>query len=244
MEGAIPRMATASSQKMRPRGEVADSGNGASLSQTAWEALRADIISGKLAPNARLRIARLRQTYGIGASPLREALSRLVADGFVVSMDRRGFMVAPISLKDFRDLTDLRKLLEKEALRLSIRNGDDAWEAAVIGACHRLSKAQARLSARDPAGFEEWERLNREFHETLVAACPSGWILRFRRSVYDYAERYRRLCLSLTTVPRDVQKEHHQLRDAALARDVEGAQAVMDDHLERTYRKVELSKKL
>jgi DNA-binding GntR family transcriptional regulator len=153
-------------------------------------------------------------------------------------------MVAPISLKEFRDLTDLRKLLEKEALRLSITSGDDAWEAGVIGACHRLSKAQTRLSSRDASSFEEWERLNRKFHETLVAACPSAWILRFRRSAYDYAERYRRLCLTLTAVSRDVQKEHHQLRDAALARDVASVHALIDDHLERTFRKVEASKKL
>lgn len=238
-------MAASLIRKIQLRDDVnSDDAAGVSLSQVAWEALRADIISGKLAPDARLRIAGLRGIYGIGASPLREALSRLVADGFVISVDRRGFMVAPISLKEFRDLTDLRKLLEKEALRLSITSGDDGWEAGVIGACHRLSKAQARLSSRDAGSFEEWEALNREFHETLVAACPSAWILRFRRSAYDYAERYRRLCLSLTSVSRDVQKEHTQLRDAAVARDIAGAHALIDDHLERTFRKVEASKKL
>ena len=232
-------------RKIQPRDDAtSDDAAGVSLSQTAWEALRADIISGKLAPDTRLRIAGLRSAYGIGASPLREALSRLVADGFVISVDRRGFMVAPISLKEFRDLTDLRKLLEKEALRLSITSGDDAWEARIIGACHRLSKAQGRLSSSDPGSFEEWEQLNREFHEALVAACPSAWILRFRRSAYDYAERYRRLCLSVSAVSRDVQKEHYQLRDAAIARDVVSAHALIDDHLERTFRKVEASKKL
>jgi DNA-binding GntR family transcriptional regulator len=232
-------------RKIQPRDDAnSDDAAGVSLSQTAWEALRADIISGKLAPDTRLRIAGLRSTYGIGASPLREALSRLVADEFVISVDRRGFMVAPISLKEFRDLTDLRKLLEKEALRLSITSGDDAWEAGIIGACHRLSKAQARLSSRDLGSFEEWEKLNREFHEALVAACPSAWILRFRRSAYDYAERYRRLCLSVSAVSRDVQKEHYQLRDAAIERDIVSAHALIDDHLERTFRKVEASKKL
>jgi GntR family carbon starvation induced transcriptional regulator len=239
-------MAASLVQKLQPRddGSADDASAGVSLSQIAWEALRTDIISGKLPPNMRLRIAGLRSVYGIGASPLREALSRLVADGFVISVDRRGFMVAPISLKEFRDLTDLRKLLEKEALKLSISGGDDAWEAGVIGACHSLSKAQARLSSRDAGSFEEWERRNREFHETLVAACPSAWILRFRSSAYDYAERYRRLCLSLTAASRDVQKEHYQLRDAAIARDVACACRLIDDHLERTFRKVEASKKL
>jgi GntR family carbon starvation induced transcriptional regulator len=79
-----------------------------SLTQVAWQKLRTDIICGKLRPKTRLRIGKLRDLYGIGASPLREALSRLVPDGFVVSLDRRGFMVAPISLREFRELNDLR----------------------------------------------------------------------------------------------------------------------------------------
>src|SRR5476649_1901170 len=64
------------------------------LTQIAWQKLRDDIICGKLRPKTRLRIGKLRELYGIGASPLREALSRLVPDGFVVSLDRRGFIVA------------------------------------------------------------------------------------------------------------------------------------------------------
>jgi DNA-binding GntR family transcriptional regulator len=215
-----------------------------SLSQIAWQAMRDAIISGKLAPKSRLRIAKLRDMFGIGASPLREALSRLVADGLVISLDRRGFMVAPISLAEFRDLTDMRKLLEKEALRLALLHGDDAWESRVIAAFHRLGKAQQRVNAQEPDALEEWERLNEEAHEALVSACPSQWLLRFRRTVYAYTTRYRRICLSVTTVARDVQSEHRKLRDAALARDIAQVHKIIDEHLERTFRKALASGKL
>src|SRR5262245_5521788 len=100
----------------RPRHLLMESDGGADdvnldvpLTQVAWQRIRDDIICGKLRPNARLRIGKLRELYGIGASPLREALSRLVPDGFVNSLDRRGFVVAPISLSEFRELTDVRK---------------------------------------------------------------------------------------------------------------------------------------
>lgn len=209
-----------------------------SLSQVAWQTLRQDIISGKLEPNSWLRIGKLRESYGIGASPLREALSRLVSDGFVIAQERRGFLVAPMSLAEFRDLTNLRKLLEKEALKSSLQHGDDEWEANVLAAYHRLSRVQKRLTPDDENAREEWEMRNHDFHESLVAACTSPYTLRFRSMVYGYTERYRRVCLSIYSVKRDVHEEHSQLCDAALSRDLEKVCDIADRHLEATYTKI------
>ena len=214
-----------------------------SLTQSAWQKLRTDIICGKLRPNARLRIGKLREIYGIGASPLREALSRLVPDGFVVSLDRRGFMVAPISLREFRELTDLRKLLEKEAAKLALANGDDAWEGRVVASLHRIAKLQTRSAGKMSKTMKEWESLNEAFHEALLSGCQSIWLLNFRRTVYFYAKRYLRVCLSAATI-RDLQKDHRAMTDAAINRDAARLQSLIEDQLERNYRKIEQSGKL
>ena len=214
------------------------------LVDVAWRRLRDDIVSGRLAPDARLRVAKLRELYGIGASPLREALSRLASDGFVRSIERRGFVVAPVSLAEFRDLTNVRKNLEREALRLSLENGGDEWESRVTADFYRLSKAQERFDPADPETLRYWEEVNREFHETLVSACTSPWTLQFRRTVYSFAERYRRICQTVTTISRDVHEEHMQIKDAALARDGETLMTLIDEHLERTYLKVVASGKI
>ncbi|HEX7766525.1 MAG TPA: FCD domain-containing protein [Nitrospira sp.] len=208
------------------------------LVDLAWRNIHEDIVSGRLAPGTRLRIAKLRELYGVGASPLREALSRLSADGFVQSIERRGFMVAPVSLAEFRDLTNVRKLLEFEALRLSLRHGDEAWEAQLAAVFYRLGKAQERLKADDPTMLVQWEAVNRDFHEVLVSACNSPWTLQLRRTVYSFAERYRRICQTEYSVSRDVHEEHAQIMDAALKRDVDRICALIDEHLERTYQKV------
>jgi len=208
------------------------------LSLLAWHKLRAEIISGSLPPGSRLRIGMLRDVYGIGASPLREALFRLVSDGFVIAQERRGFTVAPMSIAEFRDLTNMRKLLEKEALRSSLANGDDAWEANVLAAFHRLSKAHKRLAAKEEGAVEEWEVLNGAFHNALVSACDSPYTLRFRSNVYAYTQRYRCICLSITSVSRDALVEHQHLCDLALARDIKKILVVIDCHLEATYVKV------
>ncbi|MEQ1956662.1 GntR family transcriptional regulator [Mesorhizobium yinganensis] len=228
----------------RPIGDVDDESEGSSQAVAAWQILREDILSGELAPQTRLRIGMLNRKYKIGPSPLREALSRLVSDNLVVSLDRRGFMVVPISLPDFRDLTDMRKMLEKQALEQSLKHGDEKWEAALVAALYRLERVQERIDRGDVTAINEWEGLNKEYHDALVSACPSGWLLRLREQVYVCAERYRRICLSTKSVERNVKQEHDQIRTAALARNMQVLGPLIDQHLERTFNKVASSGKL
>jgi GntR family carbon starvation induced transcriptional regulator len=223
---------------------VDSSGGPGGLAHTAWKAIRDDIIAGRLNPAFRLRLSKLRERYRIGGTPLREALSRLTAEGFVTSNEGRGFAVAPISLAEFRELTDLRKLLEKECLRLSIEHGDIKWEGGILASLHQLADAHRRIGQGDRATVEEWERLNQEFHNALVAACPSAWLRHFRELIYLYTERYRRICLTTPATGRDVHREHKQLCDAVLGRDVDRAHQLIDEHLERTFRKVRASGRL
>ena len=64
---------------------------------------------------------------------------------------------------DLRDLGGVRVLLETHALRESIANGDDDWEAGIIAAFHRLTRAQERLDAGGEDAAREWEERNRRF---------------------------------------------------------------------------------
>jgi DNA-binding GntR family transcriptional regulator len=134
------------------------------LVERAYLNLRNDIVCGKLSPGERLRVEHLKDQYEVGAGTLREALSLLVADALVTSEGQRGFRVAPISLADLEDVTNTRVMLETEALRQSIRNGDSRWEAAVASTYDMLTDAESDLAG---AGSELWERHNKAFHETF-----------------------------------------------------------------------------
>lgn len=206
------------------------------LIEYACERLRHDIVSGKLEPGARLRVEVLKDVYGVGASTLREALSLLIADALVTAEGQRGFRIAPMSMGDLRDLTDLRKLLENAALRVSLTDGDDEWEAGVVAAYHRLSLIEERVYDDPLTLGPEWEDRNRTFHEALIGASHSRWLKHFRAILYQQSERYRRLALlSYRTLSRNVHDEHKAIMEAVLARDVDRACALMDDHLERTF---------
>ncbi len=148
------------------------------MSANAYMMLRADIQSGALPPSAKLRAEDLAARLGTSASPMREALSRLAGEGLVVNKGQRGFWVAPISVREFREITQLRLQLEVQALRASIENGTIEWEGRVVAAFHRLSKIELQIDSRSRELRLDWERENRQYHWELISCCPSNWNLR------------------------------------------------------------------
>ncbi|NMG43022.1 FCD domain-containing protein [Aromatoleum toluvorans] len=204
------------------------------LVEAAYKRLRRDIIEGMHPPGEKLRVEHLKEQYDVGAGTLREALLLLVTDALVVGQGQRGFRVAPISLADFEDITRTRVLLETEALRQAIARGNEEWEAGLVGAFHRLSRAEQKLAEHDPGATEDWEKRNRAFHEALIAACPSRWIRHFQHILYQQSERYRRISLFRQPIPRDIHAEHQALVDATLARDATRATSILSEHILRT----------
>ena len=207
---------------------------GRTLASSVLERLRHDILECRLKPGSRLRFADLRLRYGVGTSPLREALMRLASDGLVVLEDHRGFHVAPVSKAKLLDITFMRRELETKALVLGIQNADEQWEARVVAAYHALSRKARphRNGALDP----EWESRHRAFHSALVSGCGSDWLLRFRSILFDQWDRYRRLSIKYAKDDRDFMREHRELMEAALERDADAAAYLMNRHITMSTR--------
>jgi len=219
---------------------ASDTGNrpGGVPTQTtiAIERLRADIVSGRLRPNEKLRVQALAEHYGFAASALREALSRLVTDALVVAEDQRGFRVSPVSRESLVELTDARVGIECLAIRRAIEFGDVAWESTVIGAYHRLSRC-TEIPDPNSGDMLQWSTCHQDFHQALIAACRSKWLLYFSNLLYQQSERYR--MLSTMTRPRrkrNVPKEHEELMNAVIDRDADRACALIEAHFQETTR--------
>jgi DNA-binding GntR family transcriptional regulator len=194
--------------------------------------LRRDILLGRLLPGQKLHIAQLSKGFGVSLAATREALSRLVADGLVQAIDQRGFRVSPVSNADLQDLTRTRIDIEGLALRRSINQGDKAWLTAVEAAFASLLLVPYCEPYKVPD--EAWLARHRVFHRTLVSACGSPWLLRFRDTLYEQSERYRLLSISVDPGLRDVDVEHRQIVDAVLRRDTDAAVAALTVHFLRT----------
>lgn len=206
-----------------------------SLTSQAFERLRNDIIRGELAPSERLRIQALSERYQIGATAIREALSRLVTDGLVQSEDQRGFTVAPVSREELLDLTQTRIQVEQMALRMAVANGDLEWETQVLSSFHRLSRIEHQPWSEEMV--LNWTIAHRQFHEALFVGCGSPWTIKLCRLLYDKSERYRNLsAFQGKERGRDVTSEHKDLADAAMARDAEALCKAIESHLSLTTR--------
>lgn len=197
--------------------------------------LREEIVQGVVAPGTRLKLVPLARRYEVSRGPLREAASRLAAEGLVTIEDQRGFRVSPISRADLLDVTRTRQRVEVLALRDAMEHGDLAWEGEVMATCHVL----ARVTGHDgsPAARAEFLARHRAFHEALVAACPSAYLQHFRERLYALSERYRHLAADRYAAgasSRDIAAEHRAIAEAAVARDAERACALLAAHLGET----------
>lgn len=219
---------------------IEDAGRDLPLAEQAFQLLRGRILRCEIEPGAKLKVEMLQREHGFSSSPLREALNRLAQEGLVRSDDRRGFRASPVTIADLRDVTRMRLLLDCEALRDAMRQGDDAWEAQAIAAFHQLDKVEARITGPGPLSLNaQWSVLHKRFHFALMGACTSPKLLELSSSLFDQAERYRRLSMRWRKEPRNKSAEHKRILDAVLARDAKSAVALLTDHVSRTAANVE-----
>lgn len=218
--------------------------------EEAYRLLRRDILSTRLPPGASLKLGSLKETYGLGWTPLREALSRLEAERLVTAVSNRGFAVAPVSRRELEDLVRARMVVEVPLLIESLERGGSAWEETLVTAHFRLSRC--RTAAEDPsdaAAFDDWDEKHEAFHAALVGAATSNWLLRFRNTISDQLRRHHRFLglaptlraaagrsdgheAAMAALREAMGLSHHTaLMEAALDRDVARAQRLMAEHI-------------
>jgi GntR family transcriptional regulator, carbon starvation induced regulator len=205
-----------------------------SLTSRILRLLEADLLSGELPSGEKLKIATLKQRYNCGASPIREALSHLAAQSLVVRLENRGFLSAPLTREEFDEILCARIWLEERALKESIARGDRDWEDAIVLAHHRLRQTGRYLDAERSRVNPDWEAVHKRFHMALIAACGSTILLGFCSDLYDRNTRYRNASGRASANARDIGTEHDSLKEMTLARDYEGAIAVLREHYRRT----------
>ena len=204
------------------------------LSAAVMRELREDIVNCRLRPGEKLRLSDLKERYGIGLSPLREALHHLTAEGLVDAQDQRGFTVAVMTFEDLHDLVHIRLEIESLTLADALASGDDAWEAEVVRSAHHLGlmgPAADQISANTTT---EWRRRHKAFHMALLSGSRSPRLRNLCDSLFDQSERYRLWTMLNTGAPRDVEAEHDALLAAAIARDTERAIEHLTAHIQRT----------
>jgi DNA-binding GntR family transcriptional regulator len=226
-------LARLSSQALAWRQITPDNVDTNSMCDLALRRLRSDILSSRLAPGAKLVVKDLSESYGIGATPIRDALSQLVGTFLVVREAQRGFQVAPISREDLADVGRTRKFVEVAALELSMQRCDDAW-ADRVRVAHLAFLKTTRGIGDDRPIAEDWEEFHRGFHFALLSCCESPALFEMCSNLNDRFDRYRRLALPTRSFTGAVDLDHEPLMEAALARNTSKAMTLLGRHIDDT----------
>jgi DNA-binding GntR family transcriptional regulator len=150
--------------------------------ERTYEILRDRIHSGVYAPMARLNIDALAREFGVSPIPVREALRRLEAQGWVQFKPNAGAIVSPVDATSWEQAMMALAILEGAATaeaQRHLRPSDFT----------RLRKIAADMASQDdPVRFGT---LNRRLHEAIVARCGNAWLLDLLRQTHDRLDRVR-----------------------------------------------------
>jgi GntR family carbon starvation induced transcriptional regulator len=199
------------------------------LAQQCYEQLQQEIVEGILKPGQKLKVMPITERFNIGQSPVREALSRLVAFGLVDIEENKGFRVANVSESDIRDTYHIFTQIENMALALAIEKGDENWQGNILAQLHKLALIENNNGL---SSYAQWAEQNYNFHVALIAGCHSPTLLEIRRNLYMKFDRYCRMSFQLSKHTLSINHaEHKKLAHAVIKRDAKTATELMTYHI-------------
>lgn len=193
--------------------------------ETAYNSLRDAIAYGEMKPGERLVEKKVCETYNLGRTPVREALSQLQIEGYLDFTPNQGFSVSKMSIESVREIYDVIAVLEGHAIKAAAKRITEEELRELERIQKSLWKA---VCAKDQ---KAWVEHNSAFHEVLTKAgrnqCLSSLIGNLRRRVY----RYRMIAIAIPNSLEDNFRAHERLVEALRERDASRAGKAMQDHV-------------
>ena len=189
------------------------------------------IIRGEFKEGEQLRQDAIAANFQVSRIPVREAMRQLEAEGLITIVAHRGAVVSSLSSDEIEELFEIRALLESEVLRLSIPNlteSDFAQAEEILRVYENALWKQGDVSS--------WGRLNSQFHAALYARANRPHFMAIIRQINNNGERYTGLQLYLTRAFERAKKEHREILQLCRERDVEGACALLKQHIQTAGR--------
>lgn len=203
------------------------------LSEQVYAHLRDAIMRGDYAPGDALKPQDLAKEQGVSLAVVREALVRAVGEGLADRLANRGFAVPAFSDSRWQEIAEARRTIEPALLRMSVERGDVDWEARVRAAHHRLTRTPVYVPEEGEYLSGAWSEAHRVFHRTLLEGCGNAVLLDTFDRMWTASELARRWSAHRNP-DRDGLDEHRRLEEAALARDADGAERLLVQHLTLT----------
>lgn len=184
-------------------------------------AIRQQILSGHLAPGEVLRQEALAEELGVSRVPIREAITRLQAEGMLNVIPHKGAYVCELSVDEVRESFDIRLRLEPWIFAEAITRITPA----------EIKKADRLVAAMDEAAAADWGHLNWTFHETLYLPSRREVTIATLRRLHDLTDRYFRFQVVNVPIRKQAHDEHMALVDACRRRAPKAGAQALEDHI-------------
>jgi DNA-binding GntR family transcriptional regulator len=203
-----------------------EQGGTSSLLDTAYEKIKQHITACEFRPGDYLNEADLSVRLGIGRTPVHQAIDRLMVEGLVQVMPRKGIIVTPVSLDDVAQTIEVRLLNECRCARLA---AERAGEEDIRILDEILARAEEELPRRNA---ERLMRLDREFHGAIAQSSRNAVLADILGRLHDRSLRFWILSLNTPGHHARVHSQHRAILDAIRAHDPVAAEQAMRNHIE------------
>lgn len=206
---------------------------GKTYSEIAYDLLRGEILRGDLRPGDRLVEQDLAGRFGMSQGPIREALSRLEAQGLILSLRHRGSFVSEISEDEARDIYAVRRHLEKYAVTLALPRMTDSDIDDLRGRIDGI----VRLAKSD---FLKMLEVDMAWHRQIYVLSGSPTLLRFWEIIEAQTLKFQAVAARhVFHDPVAIAETHWLLTDAMAARDLDRLLGAVEEHVMRIWTPIE-----
>jgi DNA-binding GntR family transcriptional regulator len=188
-----------------------------------YHEVRRSIIMGEFKTGARLNVEEIAEHYQISVTPVRDALQMLNQEGLVTIKPRAGYFVTRITLKELRDMFELRNILELVAIERSI---DKIDPEQIL----QLRNVHAGYTGDDDESYDRYTDENRCFHYLLAEASGNQELANLIGHLMDRLARF----MVLRHAGKTMEESHSKIIDALEKHDLEAARKALVDDIEGT----------
>ncbi len=183
------------------------------LKEKAYFLIKEMIVNGQFKPNEHIEEKVLAGLINMSKTPIREAINTLEQEGWVQIVPRKGIFISEITLKDIKDIFQVRENIEPLILEMSFANLDD----------RRLMALREGFISNEELSQKKLDEMDHELHQYILEACNNRHIIKMMENVYEHNQRLRFLLEKTTERRESTLEEHIKILDALLAKDLEKA---------------------
>lgn len=196
------------------------------LRDVVFNTLRQEILTGKLKPGERLMEIQLANKLGVSRTPIREAIRKLELDGLVIMIPRRGAEVAQITLKDLKDVMEVRCALDVLAIELACERMGQEELSTLYHTCENFREAVKTKDTRKIAEADV------AFHDAIVLSTQNTRLIQLVSNLAEQMYRYRFEYLKDASSHEMLQQEHMEMYQSIVKKDKVTAASIVRKHID------------